>query len=353
MPANSTSKEQRKLIVLDHIVHEYVSSAVPISSMTVSTRMGGRVSSATVRNIMAELEDEGYIEQPHTSAGRVPTNKGYRQYVDMIRDRIRFEKREARRLAAEYDRRIRTIREVIRTTSHIISHELHNAGVVMWPGIEYSYLKHLELVKVRAETVLAVLVTMTNDVKNCIVKLERELKKTELDSIANYINSNYERRNILSIYDDLKQVMGRDNGDMSADMIKAAGDALNIIDAVIENDIENEIYWEGLDYFMDEPESRDINVTRNILRAFSEGGELLRVMKGDLPYEGIRIHIGDENVSSMLKDCAIITSGYSLGGRMVGRMGVIGPTRMDYDHAFRTLICLSDLISLKLEEING
>jgi heat-inducible transcriptional repressor len=253
----------------------------------------------------------------------------------------------------EYNRRIKTIREVIRTTSHLISRELHNAGVVMWPGIEYSYLKHLELVKVKAETVLAVLVTMTNDVKNCVVRLEKELKKRELEEIANYINSNYERRNILSIYDDLKKTLGRGNGDMSGEVIRSAGAALNIIDTVIENDIENEIYWEGLDYFMDEPEFRDINVTRNMLRVFSGGGELLKVMKNDLRYEGLRVHIGDENISNMLRECTIITSGYSLGGRVVGRMGVIGPTRMDYDHALRTLICLSDLISLKLEEING
>ena len=173
-----TKREERNARVLGYIVREYVSTAVPVSSKRIAQRMGGSVSSATVRNVMAELEEFGFIEQPHTSAGRIPTHLGYRCYVDIAKDRIRLKRKEAERLAAEYSKRVRTIKDVIEKTSFLISHELHNAGIVMWPSIEDFYLKHMELIKVKAETVLAVLFTMTNDVWNYIINLDRDLKKT-------------------------------------------------------------------------------------------------------------------------------------------------------------------------------
>ena len=344
------NKEQRKHFILAHIVHEYVSTALPVSSMAVARKMGGSISSATVRNVMAELEEEGYIEQPHTSAGRVPTQKGYRCYVDMVRDRIHSERKEAERLAAEYDRRISTIKEVIRKTSYLISRELHSAGIAIWPSIEYFYLKHFELVKVKAETVLAVLVTVTNDVKNYIIKLDRELEKTELEKISNYINSNYEMEPISSIYDDLKRAVQAQH---EGGTFSAVRTALEVIDMIIEENIEDEIYWEGLNYFMDEPEFRDVNITRNMLKIFSDKRELISMMKGELPYQGLRIYIGRENKCRMLRECSVITCGYSLRDKTVGRIGVVGPTRMDYDHALRTVSCLSHLISEKLRRINS
>ncbi|MBD3426381.1 MAG: heat-inducible transcription repressor HrcA [Candidatus Omnitrophica bacterium] len=347
-------KEGRKTLVLGHIVHEYVSKAAPVSSMTVSRRMGGGLSSATIRNIMAELEEEGYIEQPHTSAGRIPTQLGYRRYVDIVRDNISQQRKEAERLAAEYDRRITTIKEVIRRTSYLISRELHNAGVAIWPSIEDYYLKHFELVKVKAESVLAILVTMTNDVKNHIVKLDREMKKTELEKISNYINSRYVTEPISVIYEDLKRGRAANHAPESSrkETFDVARTALGIIDAIIDENIEEQIYWEGLDHFMEGPESRDADITRNILQIFSDKRDLVNMMRRELPYRGLKVYIGEENDSRMLKSCSVITCGYSMRGRTIGRIGVIGPTRMDYDHALRTVSCLSYLISEKLKKMD-
>jgi len=350
---NKAHKEARKYRVLGHVVHAYVSSVVPVSSKTVAVRMDGNISSATVRNIMAELEDEGYIEQPHTSAGRIPTQSGYRHYVDIIKDQIRFEKNEARRLAVEYTRRIRTIKEVIEKTSFLISRELHNAGIVMWPSIEDFHLKRIELVKVKAETVLAVLVTMTNAVKNHIVKLDRVFKKTELEKVANYINYNYECQPFSHISEELRNMIGDIPEENSREALDIAGAAITVIDSIIEENIGNEICWEGLDYLMDGVEPRDVNITRRVLQMFSERKDLIRFMRKELPYRGVKIYIGRENSCEMLSECSVITCGYELRGRTVGRIGVIGPTRMDYDHALRTVSCLSDLVSSKLEEING
>ncbi|MDD5488157.1 MAG: heat-inducible transcriptional repressor HrcA [Candidatus Omnitrophica bacterium] len=345
---NRSSKELRKIVVLDHIVREFIETAVPVSSRLVSERMGGSVSSATVRNIMSELEEEGYIEQPHTSAGRVPTPRGYRSFVDGIKGSIRMEQKEARRLAAEYDIRIRSINDIIHKTSYLISHELNGAGVVMWPTIEAEYLKHMQLVKVRAETVMAVLVTMSNDVKNYMIKLDRDIEKAELVKIAEYINNRYEAASMQSIYADLNRLIMAGPGPELLDHAKAS---LGVIDNIIEQNIQNEIYWEGLDHLVFGHGEEGINMVRRLLHAFSEKREITRLMMGELPYGGVRIYIGQETSCRDLEDCSFITAGYSLNGSTIGRIGVIGSTRMDYSRAISTVNFLAEQISSKIKEL--
>ncbi|MFH1846945.1 MAG: heat-inducible transcriptional repressor HrcA [Candidatus Omnitrophota bacterium] len=343
-------KEQRKYLVLGHVVREYVFSGTPISSKLVAERMGSSVSSATVRNIMAELEECGDIKQPHTSAGRMPTNSGYRRYVNIIQEHRNFEKRKAQILAAEYDRKIRTMQEVLKKTSYLISRELKNTGIVMWPSIENFYLKHLELVKIQTETVLAVLVTMTNAVKNYIIKLDKDIERSQLERIANYVNTNYESLPLTEISTGLEgwAKKEKDEGELS----DVALVAQVIVNAVIKENINNEIYWEGLDYLMDESIMDNIGLAKRMFNVFSSGDEVLRLMRNELPEKGLRIYIGEENDSQMFKDCSIVTCGYSLRGRIAGRIGVIGPTRMDYARAMSTVSCLADLISGKLKQIN-
>jgi heat-inducible transcriptional repressor len=344
-------KEQRNFEVLAHIVRRHISSAMPVSSKVVAQGMGDRVSSATVRNIMGDLERRGFIEQPHTSAGRVPTDRGYRYYVDAARIRMQMEKRRAERLAREYARRIRSIEELLERTSSLISHELHNAGFVMWPSIEDLYLKRLELIRIRARTALAVLITTTNAVKKYIIRLEEDLRNPELESVANYINANYEDAVISRMADDLRHILRTQDED-GKDVIRIAGRALGIVDDILETDAENEIYLEGLEQFMEEPEFRNVGIARSMLKVFFDRKYLSRLMRGELPFRDIRIYIGRENPIDMLRDCSIITSGYGMHGRTIGRFGVIGPTRMDYDNAIRTVSMLSGIISAKLEELN-
>ena len=348
---NSKLKEERKYRILGHIVHSYVSNAVPVSSRIVANTMGDSISSATIRNVMAELEDEGYISHPHTSAGRIPTHAGYRYYVNIAQENIHAKKKQAERLASEYTRRIRTIKDVIEKTSFLISRELHNAGLVMWPSIDDLYLKHLELIKLRSETVLAVLVTMTNAVKNHIINLGQEINPSDLEKISNYINSNYEHRPFCDISEGLKRTIASEAKDENTEINRIAGTALNIVDEVLKENIGNDIYWEGLDNFMDEPEFEDVKLTRRIFQIFSEKKSLVSILKKDLPDNGVKVYIGEEAGDDMLKDCSLITCGYTLRGRNVGRIGVIGPTRMDYDNALVTVKCLADILGAKLEEI--
>ena len=340
----------RKYSVFVQIVRTYISKAVPVSSKSVAQNMDGDVSSATVRNIMAELENEGFIAQPHISAGRVPTNTGYRLYVDMVKGKIIAEREQSRRLAFEYSRRIKTIREVIKKTSFLLSREMHNAGVVLWPSVDDFYLKHLELIKIKPETVLAVLVTMTNAVENYIVKLDREIDKTELTKITNYINGNFEHLEFSEIPKRIK-VRLKQKKQGNEDRVIAES-ALELISLIIEKDGEEKKRWEGIDYFIDEPEFTDVETTKKVLKLFSERDELAMLMKSELPSMDLNVYIGEENQYDILQNCSVVTGGYRMHGKTVGRIGIIGPTRMDYLRALQTVRCLSDLVSLKLSELN-
>jgi len=353
MNSNNDKKEARKFHVLGHIVHSYVSTCVPVSSKMVAGIMDADISSATVRNVMAELEEEGYIEQPYTSAGRVPTDLGYREYVNRIKAHIQLERLESERLAEEYARKIDTIKEVLVKTSFILSRELQSAGVVLWPGIENFYLKHIELVKIKPNTILAILVMMSNDVKNYVVELSRDIQKIELIRIANFINENYSQSSLSCVLDGLKNAV-RDirSDEYRHDISRFAKDALFVLDSVVDESDEDELCWEGLNYFMEDIGSEGVLLTKNLYQMFSERGNLARFMREELPFGGIKVYIGAENKNKMLDNCSVITSGYSFGGKTVGRIGAIGHTRMNYSNAIRVVSCLSDLISSKLEEIN-
>lgn len=345
-------KEQREMLVLGFIIREYVSSAVPVSSKTIAQVMGGGVSSATVRNVMAELEEKGYIAQPHTSAGRVPTDLGYRKYVDIVKTRMKMERREAERLSNEYNQRISTVKDVIERATFIISHELHNAGLAMWPNMENFYLKRLELVKVRAQTIMAVLITVNNAVKNYIIEIDRDLNEAELARVSNFVNANYEHKVVSEIYGDLSRILSGGEEERKQ-IVDVAEVALRVVDTMIRENLESEIYFEGLNYFADEPEFKDLEFARRMIGMFSERKEyLVNLLHSELPERGLRVYIGAGNDREMLKSCSLITCGYSLQGRTIGRIGVIGPTRMDYYSALSTVSCLADLISEKLEEIS-
>jgi len=342
-------KFERKYNTLLHVVDLYISTELPISSKMVENKIKRSISSATIRNIMAELEEEGYISQLHTSSGRVPTNKGYRYYVNKIKDNIQLRQIEARKLEREYNKCISSIEEIIKKTSFLISRELHSAGLVMWPSTKDLYLKRMECVKLKAETILVVLVTMTNAVKKYIFELDKEIEKLELIKISNFINSNYTESSLLNIYRDIEKIFEKETEKEQKNIIN---NSFKIIAAILKENIIDDVYLEGFDYFIDKVDSKNISIIKHLLHIFSQKQDLCTFLRSELPYEGLNIYIGEENVCNILKECSLITCGYTLHGKTVGRIGVIGSTRMNYSKALLTMKYLSDIISDKLREIN-
>jgi len=189
---------------------------------------------------------------------------------------------------------------------------------------------------------------MTNAVKNYMVKLDEDLNEEKLKKIANYINENYERDAFSDIFQELKSQLEEDSDEVA----EISRSALKIIDSITDKDIENEIYWQGLEQFMDEKGNQDISITRKIFKIFTDRKELINLVKNELPNRGLSVYIG-EGSCEMFEGCSMVTSGYMMRGRTVGRIGIVGPTKMDYIRALGTVGCLSELISSKLQEINN
>ncbi len=348
------NKQKRKDNVLGHIIREYVSSSRPVSSKNVTERMDREFSSATIRNIMGKLEDEGFLRQPHTSAGRIPTDRAYRHYVNRIRDRIYLERKVNQRIEQLYAERVKTLKEIIERTSHFISRELHKASIVMWPCIEDTYLKHIDFLKTAADddnkNVLAVIVTMTNAVKHYILELKESKDQDELNRAANYLNDNYVGASFIQISDNLDHTRKDARARGENEILKLAASVQELIEGILKKSIENEIYWEGLDYFMEEESPEDIRIAKSLVRAVTKRHDLVRLLRRDLGIRGMRVYIGEE-CGKDLRGLSIITCGYDLKGRTAGRLGVIGSTRMDYEKVLGTVSLLTEQLSLQLREI--
>lgn len=346
----SDKKRTRRRAVLTHVVRQYVSSSEPVSSGTVTELMNRSCSSATVRNIMGQLEEEGFLEQLHTSSGRIPTDKAYRYFVNNIRDRIKLREREYKRLAREYSAMAGSLEELIERTSNLLSRELRKASLVMWPSLKDTSLQHIGFVKVARGQVLAVIVTMTNAVKKYLLDLASNHSEEELTEAAGYLNKFYRGATFLIIADNL----ARSKEDAEESDMRKVYELLNtaheLIEGILKKDIENDIYWEGLDYFLEEQFADDLAVTRRLVRAVTGRRELVRILRDDLATGGMSTHIGSE-CGTELNGLSLITCGYDMEGRAVGRLGVIGGTRMDYERVLGTVRFLAELLSLQLKNM--
>ena len=229
--------------------------------------------------------------------------------------------------------------------SMLMNKELHYINMVMSPGIEELYIKHIELIKIKAETILAVLVTMTNAIKNYIIKMDDEIEDGLLREISNYINHNYGEMNIVDILNGLKHKIAEKEDNLT----KLAAVSAEIIKNVMDAGLEGDVFVNGLEFFAEHPEFGKSEIARNILHFFSDTNEVKNLMKRELPFNGTLTHSGGENDPEILKQCSIITCGYGVKGRIIGRIGVVGPTRMDYDNVINTMECLSRIISEKLK----
>ncbi|MBF0494107.1 MAG: heat-inducible transcription repressor HrcA [Candidatus Omnitrophica bacterium] len=344
------NRDERNSEILSQIIQLYTATAIPVSSKSVAESMDNIVSSATIRNIMAELEEDGFIEQPHTSAGRRPTDRGYRHYVDHLNGRLSLEKHKVKKFEEEFFEKVRSIKDLIEQSSHLINRQLHYASAVMLPDTVSQYMKHLELLKIKSDTVMAVLVTMTNIVENYIIKLDGDIEKGQLNKIANFINEKCEGKKVSDILEYLKGV--NSVADKNSELGAMSAFAIRLIDGMAKTDIENEIFITGMDCFSGQADFSNSEDFRNLLKILSDKKLMMKIMKGELSAGGMRFYIGHENEPEPLKKCSLVTFGYEFHGTPLGRIGIIGPTRMHYENVFQTVNYLIEVLNSKIEGLS-
>jgi heat-inducible transcriptional repressor len=325
-----TERAQHLLRVL---VESYIREGQPVGSRSLSRDSGLNLSAATVRNVMADLEEYGFVASPHTSAGRVPTDKGYRFFVDtLLRQRQRPDDAQMlnelnQRLEQEADRDPKAL---VAVASQMLSSLTHLAGVVTIPRQPHQSLSQIEFLPLSESRVLAVMVINGRDVQNRIVHLERYYSAEELRRAANFLNQQFGGKELtqirLDIVEELTQA-GETLNQLMRDAIRVAQQAVG----ESNQQGEPEYVIAGETNLMEFAELSNVEKLRRLFDAFTSKRDILHLLDQSLGAEGVQIFIGQESGYQILDNCSLVTAPYALDNETVGVLGVIGPTRMAYD----------------------
>lgn len=318
---------ERKMKILQAIVRNYLESGEPVGSRTISKYTDLNLSSATIRNEMADLEEMGYIIQPHTSAGRIPSDAGYRLYVDAMMEEKTKEVEELKENLLEKEERLD---QLLKQTARLLATNTNYATMVSAPSIHRNKLKLIQLSKVNGDQLLAVIVVEGNVIKNSLIDVTEELTDETILKLNILLNTHLNGLSIeeinLAMITAIKQQAGI-HSDIVSEVIDAVANAIHE-----EEDLE--IYTSGTKNILKYPELSDGQMASEIVGTFEEKhalNELVVKTLADESSTGIQVYIGNESPVDSMKDCSIVTATYDLGEGMKGTIGIIGPKRMDYD----------------------
>lgn len=341
----------RKKEILRAVIREHILTAEPIGSRTLAKNYDLGVSSATIRNEMADLEDMGYLEQPHTSAGRIPSDRGYRYYVDVLMEQnLGVPAREMEQLFDQFDREKRGIQEVISSMVNMLSKLTRYTVMISEPRLLRSKINKLELVNLASGNLMVVLITDTGLIHNKTIKLEDELSTRQLRYLNQFLISKLKGRELTSLNKDYIEGIERE----LMRRINLSHEIFSLINSEIERITRPEdlnIYLAGTSYILEQPEFNDLEILKKVLKIFDHK-EVLRRLIENAPNQGLEVKIGQENIINDMKNCSIVFSTYSLNDRAVGKIGVIGPTRMQYPRVISTVDFVSEVLSKIISEVS-
>ncbi|MGB1883665.1 MAG: heat-inducible transcriptional repressor HrcA [Gammaproteobacteria bacterium] len=326
----STNKfplSERSQYLFKVLVEHYISDGQPVGSRTLARDAKLDLSPATIRNVMADLEDVGLIQSPHTSAGRVPTVKGYRLFVDQMVTFRNLSKTEIRQMETSLEGED-DIQNLLNNTSTMLSQVTSLAGLVMLPAPNSRALRQVEFLSLNDNRVLAILVTNDREVENRIIQTNRAYTQSELTEAANYLNSAFSGRDI----DAVKQGLIREMAAAREEMNRLMALVIDISRQVfIDHESDKDYVLAGQTNLMDINDLSDLDKLRNLFEAFTQKRDILHLLDQALAAEGVQIFIGEESGYEVLDDCSVVTSTYNDEHRTLGVLGVIGPTRMEYE----------------------
>jgi heat-inducible transcriptional repressor len=337
-PLTSRMKE-----VLRIVIEDYIFSAEPVSSMAISRKSDLHLSPATIRNIMSDLEEMGLLFQPHTSAGRVPTEKGFRFYIDYILDIHELSGAEKREIRSRYSIYQSEGNDLFREACRILSASSHCLGLVWAPRLSELVLQHIEFVKLKKYLTLAILVSTTGIVQNRIIEMDEDLSQSDLDHLSNVLNGLLAGLTLQQVREKLFDRMRMEKhayDRLFQQAIKLGGKAFSSFD-------ETDVFIEGRTNILSEPEFGNISIMTDLFRAFEEKATMVKLLDKCMAPRGIRISIGSESQVQEMETCSLVTSTYGCEGKVWGALGVIGPRRMNYSR----IIPLVDYSARLLSEI--
>ncbi len=331
----------RKLKILQAIIKDFITTAEPVGSRTLAKKYDLGISSATIRNEMSDLEELGFLEQPHTSAGRVPSDKGYRLYVDNLMSINNLTQRHKEAIQNCFIESLGEFEQAFLQTSKILSQVTKLTSVVLSPQFKQSRLKHIQLVPINEKNILLVIVSESDVVKNTILRVNEDYTPDCLQMISKMLNVKLKGLAIDSITDVTIEKLKNEMRSFNT-MIEAVVPAFI---STLDEMVNVHLYLDGLTNIFNLPEYNNIRKAREFMSMLDQKESIAHMLIERK--EGVDITIGKENTFQEMKECSLVTATYKFNGKVVGKIGVIGPTRMDYDN----IVSVVDFMTKSLTDI--
>ena len=313
----------RKKEILKVVTERYINSAEPVGSKFIAQAMGGRLSSATIRNELADLVELGYLEQPHTSAGRVPSPKGYRLYVNELMERRSVSDQEAAQINAALGGQMRELDAIIAQAGQAAASIVSYPAYAVAAGRESITVRRYDLLSVDEASFIAVVMTNDSRVKSQLLHTQVPLPAEQLSSLANLLNTHFTGVRVEELG---VKLMGL-TGQLPAELFLPLSLTIEYATAVIDRSAQNQVYTTGQTQLLRQPEFQDLSRANELMSLLTDRKDSLPVLDENTP---MQILIGPENVNEALKEASVVVASYDIGENMRGLIGVVGPTRMDY-----------------------
>lgn len=336
--------DERKFLILQAIIDDYIMTAMPVGSRTISRKSGIGFSPATIRNEMSDLEELGYLDQPHTSAGRVPSHKAYRLYVDHLMKAGKLSNDDREWMQDHLDFRSKQVESVIRSAANVLSDATQYTSVIVAPKLGNLRIKHLQLVPVAEKTALLIIVTNVGIVKDTVIRIPEGMNADDLYYISRMLTQRLADKPLEAVRQTFSELLR--NAELNRRLL---GETLQVIEKKLESEDSVDVVIGGSSKLLDYPEYSDVNKAKNFL-AILESKDTIRKVVGRNGGLEITIRIGPENEVPELNDCSIVTASYRVGGHSNGTLGIIGPTRMNYNRVISVLDFMGHALSDVLSE---
>lgn len=337
---------ERQLAILQAIIDDYILTGLPVGSRTISKRTGMGFSSATIRNEMADLEDEGFLQQPHTSAGRLPSDKAYRLYVDTLMRTASLLPSEIQHIRHYYDRKMSEIEQIIEVTAQALSESTNLISLITAPVHEAESIARIQIVKIAERRAIVIFVLNAGTVKDAMIEIPAGVDDRFLEMLSRILTDRARDQSVEQALGSIRELFIAD--------IAAHRDLVDTLIPAVEahGQRPRRIIFRGTQNLLDLPEYRDIDKARNFLQLLDARDTMIDLLRTNDDME-FTIKIGHELDRPELADMSIVTASYKIGGRNMGTFGVIGPTRMDYARVIGVLNCVGGALNQMLSHYLG
>jgi heat-inducible transcriptional repressor len=326
----------RQLFLLQVIIDDYISNAQPVGSRSIAKRENVKLSPATIRNEMSDLEELGFLEKTHSSSGRVPSEKGYRFYVDHLLSPSTLDKREVKNIKSVFAEQIYEFEQVIQQSAQILSSMTSYTSILLGPEVFETKLKHMQIIPISDATAVTIFVTDTGHVEKKTVSIPKGIKLHEIEKVVNILNEKLRGVPIVN----LNNLIFKEVAEVLKVHLQNYEEIMQLLTGSFEGKKQDKIYYGGKTNILSQPEFNDIEQVRTLLNTIEQQDIVYEWLKPNVA--GINVNIGQENQLKEMHNCSVITASYSLAEQHMGTIAIIGPTRMEYSRVISLLELFSN-----------